>query len=187
MEIEVADEKWPKTLFDDAEAREEGLHLGEVTRSLLAGSGFGYRGKGFSDMELTAEIGLLWEEVLRKIMRDKYATRPGQICCDGIWMSPDGIGPDPKGEVPLVVEEYKCTWQSSNRSLEDNFSYMIQVKSYCRAIGTPVAVMRVFYIMGDYKGSGPLYRVARMTFTARELEQNWQMVVKHKEAMGNVH
>ena len=180
MEIIIKDERWPKTLFDDTEPRKDGLHLSDVTKSLMKSSGLGYRGKGFSDMELTAEIGLLWEGVLSRIMGDKYAHRPGQICCDGIWMSPDGIGPDPDGEVPLVIEEYKCTWQSSNRSPADNFSYMMQVKSYCRAIGTTVAIMRIFYIMGDYKGSGPLYRVARIVFTPYELEQNWSMILQHK-------
>ena len=183
MEIEIEDVKWPKTLFDDEEPRAEGLHLGAVIKDLMDSSGLGYKGDGFTDMELTAEIGLLWENVLSRIMGDKYALRPSQIQCDGIWMSPDGIGPDPMGEVPLVVEEYKATWQSTRRSPVDNFYYMCQVKSYCRAIGTDTAIMRIFYLMGDYKGSGPIYRVARLKFHQLELDQNWEMIVKHKEKM----
>ena len=152
----------------------------------------GYKGKGFSDMQLTAEIGLLWERVLSKIMREKYAMRPPQICVDGIWMSPDGIdfssclaiGPDPSDIVPVVLEEYKCAWKSSRHSPADNFYYMAQVKSYCRAIDTNVAVMRIFHVMGDYKGSGPIYRTARLVFTQHELEQNWAMILKEKERMG---
>lgn len=186
MEIEITDEKWPKTLFIDDEPRAEGLHLGEVIRSLMNSSGLGYKGKGFSDMQLTAEIGLLWEDVLSKVMRDKYAARPGQIRVDGIWVSPDGVGPDPDNEVPLVLEEYKATWQSTRRSPTDNFYYMAQVKSYCRAIETSIAIMRIFYIMGDYKGSGPIYRVARIKFTKRELDKNWEMILKHKEGMDAV-
>ena len=181
MEIEFEDTQWPKTLFEDEEPRAEGLHLGTVIRSLQESSGLGYKGKGFSDMELTAEIGLLWERVLSKVMGEKYAMRPPQVQSDGIWMSLDGIGPDPKGEVPLVVEEYKATWQSTKRSPLENFYYMCQVKSYCRAMGTQVAVMHIFYIMGDYRGSGPIYRVARIRFTEHELEQNWNMIVRHKE------
>jgi hypothetical protein len=148
----------------------------------------------FDDLELTAEIGLLWERALSKIMREKYAVRPPQIRLDGIWMSPDGlshvedlgslsIGPDPQGEVPVVVEEYKTTWQSTKRSPSDNFKYMMQVKAYCKAIGTNVAVMRIFYVMGDYKGSGPICRVARIKFTDEELDQNWDMLLKEKERM----
>jgi len=194
MEIIIKDEKWPKTLFEDADEREDGLHLGHVVKSLMDNSGLGYKGEGFSDMELTAEIGLLWERALSKIMREKYAPRPPQLLIDGIWMSPDGVstndplgslsvGLDPDGEVPLVVEEYKATWRSTNKSPVDNFYYMCQVKSYCRAVGTTVVVMHIFHLMGDYKGSGPVYRVARITFTEWELEQNWEMIIKHKEAM----
>lgn len=186
MNIEIEDVKWPEVMWDDDEKREEGLHLGDVTRSLADRSGLGYKpgkGGGFTDMELTAEIGLLWERVLSLIMRDKYAVRPPQIESDGIWMSPDGIGPDPKGEVPLVVEEYKATWKSCRNPPTDNFNYMVQVKSYCRALDTAVAVMRIFHIMGDYKGSGPIYRVARLEFTKWELEQNWDMILREKERM----
>jgi len=183
MEYSQEDVKWPKTLFDDDEERQPGLHLGDVIRSIQESLGIGYKGDGFNDMQLTAEIGLLWEGVLSKIMRDKYAVRPGQIIEDGIWMSPDGLGEDPLGEVPIVLEEYKATWKSTKWPLTDNFPYMTQVKSYCRAVGTNVAVMRVFYLMGDYKGSGPIYRVVRITFTDLELEQNWDMIVTHAKKM----
>lgn len=191
MEISFVDEKWPKTLFEDTEPREEGVHLSAVIKSLMDSSGVGYKGKGFSDMELTAEIGLLWERALSKIMREKYGLRPPQMLTDGIWMSPDGlqfcsaltIGPDPEAVVPIVLEEYKCTWQSSNRSLADNFYYMAQIKSYCHSLDTPLTIMHVFYIMGDYRGSGPLYRKARILFTREELKANWDMIVKHKEEM----
>jgi hypothetical protein len=194
VDIIIVDEKWPKTLFEDDELRESGLHLGELTRSLMDSSGLGYKGEGFSDMQLTAEIGLLWERALSKIMREKYAVRPPQICVDGIWMSPDGvstddplcslsIGADPEGVVPLVVEEYKARWASTRQSPCDNFAYMVQVKSYCRAMGTNVCIMRIFHVMGDYKGGGPVYRVARLKFTDEELEQNWSMILKHKEKM----
>ena len=133
MQMKIGDEKWLETLFDDDEPRAEGLHLGEVIKFIQNRSGMGYTGKGFSDMELTAEIGLLWEDVLSKVMRDKYAMRPPQICEDGIWMSPDGIGTDPDGEVPMVVEEYKATWKSVKSAPDENFYYMTQAKSYCRA------------------------------------------------------
>lgn len=184
MEITVEDTKWPKVIWDDEGEREEGLHLGSVIKSLMDNSGLGYKGKGFTDMELTAEIGLLWERVLGKVMREKYAARPPQLLVDGIWMSPDGIGPDPLGKVPLVVEEYKAAWKSTKQSPVDNFYYMCQVKSYCLAMETNVAVMRIFHVMGDYKGSGPVYRVARITFSQWELEKNWEMVLREKERMG---
>ncbi|OPX33362.1 MAG: hypothetical protein B1H40_00100 [Candidatus Latescibacteria bacterium 4484_181] len=183
MQVQTSIVNWPKTMFEDAEPRAEGLHLSIIIDSLLDRAGLGYKGKGFTDMQLTAEIGLLWENVLSKVMRDKYATRPPQICEDGIWMSPDGIGPDPEGEVPLIVEEYKATWKAVKNSLAEDFRYMTQVKAYCRAVGTTVAIMRVFYVMGDYRGSGPLYKVARFTFSEAELKANWDMILKEKARM----
>ncbi len=179
--IEVEDVKWPKTMFEDDEPRAEGIHLSSVIKSLQDAAGLGYKGGGFTDMELTAEIGLLWERALSKIMGEKYGVRPPQIKEDDIWMSPDGIGPDPKGEVPLAVYEYKATWKSIKQLPVDNFYYMAQVKSYCRALGTTIAIMHIFHIMGDYKGSGPIYRVARIEFTQQELDQNWEMICRHNE------
>ena len=194
MKLKFEDVMWPKTLFDDTEPRQVGIHLSDVAHYIATVMKTDYKpGDGFKDMELTAEIGLLWECVLSRIMRDKYAFRPPQVQRDGIWMSLDGIAPpnpfevvwtlsgDPIGEVPLVVEEYKCTWRSSNKTPDTNFVYMTQIKSYCHVMETTTAIMRIFYLMGNYKGSGPVYRIARFTFTPWELEQNWKMVVKYKD------
>jgi hypothetical protein len=63
---------------------------------------------------------------------------------------------------------------------------MSQLKSYCYALETNVSVMRIFHIMGDYRGSGPIYRVARIIFSQYELEQNWNMIIKEKERMNHV-
>jgi len=193
MEVQITDVLWEKTMFDDeGDPRREGLHLGTIINSIKENSGLAYRGEGFTDMQLTAEIGLLWELALSRIMREKYAVRPPQIQLDGIWISPDGVSftdsvgsmsvaLDPASDTPFVVEEYKCTWKSTKRNPTEDWTYMTQIKSYCHALGTTVAVLRVFYLMGDYKGSGPQYRIARIRFTSAELEDNWKMIVQHKE------
>ena len=183
MEIESEDILLAKVMWEDVEPRAEGTHLGEITESIMKSAGLWYKGKGFEDMNLTAEVGLLWERILSLVMRDKYATRPPQICEDGIWLSPDGIGPDPKGEAHIVVEEYKATWQSSIRPPADNFKYMVQIKSYCRAVNTNVAILHVFYINGNYRGSGPQYRRFRIVFSDWELEENWKMILRHRQDM----
>jgi len=195
MEVQIIDTKWPETLFDDeGDPRRDGLHLGTVIKSLQNASGLGYKGGGFEDMNVTAEIGLLWELILSRIMREKYAVRPPQIEVDGIWMSPDGVGfedplgaisvaPDPAGEEPVVVEEYKAAWASTKNNPTDNFYYMCQAKSYCHAIDTPVVVFRIFHVMGNYRGSGPIYRIARIRFTPKELTDNWAMILRHKATM----
>lgn len=184
MDIDTKDVQWPGVMWDDDEPRAEGLHLGSIIKALKEEMGLGIKpGKGFTDIELTAEIGLLWERVLSKVMAEKYAYRPPQMCVDGVWMSPDGVGPDPDGEVPLVVEEYKAAWASTKRCPSENFHYMTQVKSYCRALQTPIAIFRIFHVMGDYRGSGPIYRVSRCRFTQHELDANWDMILKGKERL----
>lgn len=197
MEHQILDTPWPKTLFDDeGDSRRDGLHLGEIIRSIEEKSGLGYKGAGFTDMQLTAEIGLLWELILSRVMREKYAVRPPQIQRDGIWMSPDGVGfrdpigsmsvgSDPTGEAPFVVEEYKATWKSTKNDPTSDFKYMMQVKAYCHALETQFAVMRLFYIMGDYRGSGPIYRICRIRFSQKELDNNWNMILRHKEKYFN--
>ena len=181
MHITTSIEKWPKTLFIDTEPRAEGLHLSTLISRIMADAGMTPKAGGFADIELTAEIGLLWEDVLSLTMGNKYAVRPPQICEDGIWMSPDGIADDPEGKYPLVVEEYKATWLSANKCPTGVYKYMAQVKAYCRALGTLCTVMRIFHLNGDYRGSGPLYKVSRIEFTPQELDENWAMILRYRD------
>ena len=195
MDITWEDITWPKTLFeDDGEARQEGLHLTDVIKSLMEDAGMKmYTGDGFRDMELTAEMGLLWERVLSKVMREKFAIRPPQLQKDGIWMSPDGVnfpsvlslGPDPLQEYATCVEEYKFTWKSTRNAPDQNFYYMAQLKAYCTCLETPAAVQHIFYCNGDYRGSGPVYRRTRVIFTEWELEDNWRMIKQQAEKIMN--
>lgn len=181
MEVETVDERWPGVIWPDDEPRQKGTHLSDLTRPLLKDMGY-WKGKGgFTDMELTAEIGTLWEEIYSRCMADKYIFKPPQIQKDGIWLAPDGIGPDPAGIVPLVVEEVKFTWKSTKSCPTEQLHYMLQLKSYCYALDTTVGIMRIFHCMGDYKGSGPIYRVSRIVFTQRELERNWEMILRARD------
>ena len=183
MEYEFEDAPFPAIMWETP--RTPGLHLSDIIDDLLNKSGLGYKGKGFTDMELTAEMGLLWERVLSLVAAQKYANNPlGEIEKDGVLMTPDGIGPDPKGEVPMVLEEYKITWKSNKSHPNEIIRHMMQVKSYCWAIDTNVCVMKTMYIMGDYRGSGPTYRQSRITFTKRELVENWDILISHAKKEG---
>lgn len=56
----------------------------------------------------------------------------------------------------FAVDEIKCTWMSCKQDVtHDKFwHWVIQLKAYCRAMGTNVGRIRVFHVNGDY-GSGP--------------------------------
>ena len=90
---------------------------------------------------------------------------------------------DPHGVYPLVDEEYKATWRSIRQPPEENWYWMTQFKSYDYMFGVPVTVLRVLYLNGNYKGSGPLDEAFRIEYTERELLENWQMVVNHRDEM----
>lgn len=162
------------------------IHLSDIAKYIEYKMGYMKRSKGVEDwdMELAAEVGFLWEDVLSRAFADRYAARVGEVELDGIVGSPDGLSPnDPLGQEPLVNEEYKATWRSVRKTPTDIWYWETQFKSYCHMLGVNVTVARVLYLMGDYKGSGPLYRVFRMEFTPFDLRENWKMILDHRDEM----
>lgn len=158
------------------------IHLTDVIYSLEKAMGWEYKGH-WGEANLTFECGFIWEDVLEQVLIERNAVRPGEVWCDDIVGSPDGMAPDPKGEVPIVLEEYKWTWKSSKQLVVDNWRYLTQVKSYCHMMGLNVVVMRIIHIMGNYKGGGPEYKVIRIEFTDAELIENWNMILKQRDRM----
>lgn len=170
------------------------LHLTDVISFIQEEAGTAYTGKGFSDMPLTQDVGFIWETVSERMVSDRQfsenvwaaefreawksmqSVRSGEVEADGIVCSPDGTGSDPLNEYEKAVHEYKCTWKSSKNHPTEDWRYMTQVKGYCYAENTPCAVMQIMYLMGNYKGSGPVWLPVRIVFSDREIEENWQMI-----------
>lgn len=130
------------------------------------------------ELPLAAEIGFMWEEVLSRVMADRMCKvwRPGEVEKDGIVGSPDGIGPDPEGLSPMVLEEYKVTWRSSKNPPTAEWRWMAQVKGYCAMLDLTTVIMRIVYICGDYRGKGPTYRETRIEFTPYEIGEHWKLI-----------
>lgn len=165
-------------------------HLTEVMRYASEKIGTAYTGKGFDNLPLTMECGFIWEDLLEFILAQRYADRIDEVEMDNIIGSPDGIGPDPFPKVEpttdlgIVVEEYKFTWLSVNKSPLHNWYYMTQLKSYCYMLGLDTAVMRILYCMGNYRGSGPLPGTYKIKFTEEEMQRNWcNIILKYAEIM----
>ena len=133
------------------------------------------------DLDLAGDLGFTWERVLELAYGDRLGTRIGEIELDGIVGSPDGVGPDPDDKSVLALDEYKLTWVSSNNNPSEVWKWMVQCKSYCRMLGLDTAIMHILYLMGNYRGSGPIYRVARIRYSQQDLVKNWMMIVNHKE------
>jgi hypothetical protein len=177
--------------------RTPGLHLTSIIRSLQEKLRLVKKADGW-EMNVCADIGFLWEDALSFAYRNRRVTgyggddmvtpgqcgdifRPPSYTLDGVLMSPDGIGPDPKGAVAYADHEYKCTWRSSLRQPQDDFYWDCQFKSYCLAMDTTICVLHVMYLMGDYRSSGPQHRVYRFEYTKAELDQCWEMLMRHKD------
>jgi len=129
---------------------------------------------------LWAEVGFLWEDTLGRSLADHCSPRPGEVELDGIVGSPDGFDSDVG-----IVDEYKCTWKSIRNAHPENvWKWMTQVKGYCKMLGVNVVRFHVLYLMGDYRGSGPLYRSYLFHFTDREVQENWDMLVNHAKNRG---
>ena len=179
--------------FGSGLPRSPSLHLTDIIRSLQSSLGLGKVAQGW-EMSVCADIGFLWEDAFSLAYRDKWSGmihRPGELTLDGITGSPDGWGPDPLGKVPFANHELKCTWRSFNRRPEDDFYWMTQFKCYCKMMsaaagGVPMTVtcLHVFYMVGNYKGSGPKHAHHRFEFEQHEIDTAWGMVVRHAREKG---
>ena len=146
--------------------RSKGLHVSDIIRDMVPHNTW--------ENNLFMEVGFIWERALSLAFGEELANRPGEIVKDGIAMSPDGMDWE-----NWVLEEYKSTWKSSRHLPVDNEYWMRQTQAYCLALGTCVVRMRILYVMGNYAGSGPQYKVYEIHFTSRELEENWQAILNH--------
>ena len=122
------------------------------------------------------EKGFLWEVALSRAFGEKAARRPGELELDGIICSPDGIGVDRAGN-PLV-EEYKCTAKSEHTSPADMWTWVMQAKGYCKVARATTCVFRVLHL-----AFVPVYKPWELTFTQKEIDENWETVVIHAGVM----
>ena len=131
------------------------------------------------------EVGWMWERVIRNAMCATYYAvvaryeSLGEIELDGIYGNPDWFD-----VIDFAVEELKATYRSSRRPIDADFwSWFVQVKAYCKMTETRLARLRVFFVNGDYRQSGPQFKLWRLEFEQAELDKNWDMLRKHGEKM----
>jgi len=162
--------------FTTSEGRSTGrLHLsdiyGDLERELFPPKNTGNR--------YFAEIGFLFEEALSRAFRERLGKRIGEVELDGIVCSPDGFDFE-----NWILEEYKCTWRSSKMLPDQMWRWMVQIKGYCKVTETTRVLMRVLYLNGNYRGSGPEYKHFNLDFTQDEIDVNWSMLVSHAKRKG---
>jgi len=165
------------SLAGSGQERSAGLHVTDVIRECakLAGIQPQYPKKIGSGN--WAEVGFVWEDVVSKVWADRQLSMhlPGEVECDGIIGSPDGLETRPDGSVVLV--ECKAKWKKAFDPTTDWY-WMTQVKSYCWMVGVDRCVMLILWVCGNWNPPEPFAEEWELIFDEDELRKNWEMIVK---------
>jgi hypothetical protein len=136
---------------------------------------------------LRMSIGLSWEEhYIGKVLPNYGVVKhPGQMCVDGVFMTPDGESVDTwngSGKSVLVIHEVKATYKSTNRDIAKEWMYLTQLKCYCKGAKTRYAKLHVLFLCGDYKFPiRPVAKVWNIQFTQKEIDDNWSLMTAYRD------
>lgn len=158
------------------------------------------------------EVGMAFEEVLEPALAQRLlGERPGEFvtqhaancvhaaksvehgdplcfCGAGIAYSPDHLLWN--GDGIFRVGEFKVTWMSIRKGIADaRFDkWRCQIKAYAKHLGTRHARLYALFINGDYSWKDPYgqphLRAWNMEFTQQELDDEWDMLVRHGRKVG---
>lgn len=170
-----------------ASVRSSGHHLMGIVRYALTGAGLLKTYAAAEDeelMPLRMAMGMAWEDWSVGLWPD-LVWQPGELKLDNVFGTPDGRsmlsiagGPEGSGDFDCS-EEFKCTWKSSGKwkDVTDVIIWMWQLAGVCKMSGTNYARLHVFWVMGDYRGSGPQYFTYLLHFTQDELDKFWRNII----------
>lgn len=169
--------------------RGAGLHISQIYGDLFSDLEPTRFVRGSTPDPLRLGLGLAWETHLEKCLllqeNGEAASRPGEMVSEeGILYNPDLIifnGSTRLGEI-------KLTWASSREFPNEPTNglppkaerYIVQMQAYCHCLETPHARLLAYFVNGDYtRNSGPQLKAWDLTFTTRELDENWAMLLNH--------
>lgn len=133
---------------------------------------------------LLLALGTAWEKHLEYLLVKNgiKAHRPGEL------MSPEGLAYSPD----LIIfngvvrcGEIKLTSMAVREEPDDPAfaKYLCQIKLYCYWMELQHAWLGVLFLREPWN---PQFRAWNLTFTARELQENYQMIRNHAHAIGAV-
>ena len=122
------------------------------------------------------------EHDVPEITVDGITTTLDALVCPKCWkVSTELLCSCGGKSVPL---EFKATYQSSNRPIEDNLSYIRQVMSQCYVTNTTEAYISRLCLMGDWKikeGNRPILDAFHFTFKPEELNRWWAVMLERRD------
>lgn len=190
-------------------SRTVSLHLSDILRKIAIETGQLTDEDRADEMPLRVFLGLAWEAWCVRLYPE-VNWQPGELCRDKVYGTPDGltiqgaIEEEPDGfrhhvEGNVMLEEYKFTHKScrekggppdSHRDIRGDWMWMHQLMGYINMYrangyeGMNLARLHVCYANGNY--TYPLqerYIRYLIRFSDRELEGNWEMVMKYRRRM----
>ncbi len=154
--------------------RAPGFHVSGLITDIGVTSGmfpdYGPPGKFDPMSVLRMTMGFIWEDIIGdylSVMSCPISQIPLEL--DGIHGTVDGL------TVDGVLEEYKATWKSEHKAINDGWRWFEQMRAYARMLGTLDAKLRVLHVCPI-----PRSRTYRITFTPREVHETWYMLSQHK-------
>lgn len=182
--------------------RTPGLHVSSLIRCIAAETGI-LKPEWVEDLSLVDVreitdftqvlrilIGLAWEVMYADTIKDSVLDHPGEVCVDGVYMTPDGesvsvVRVENGVEIyDVVVHEYKTTYKSTRTvgDLSTQWIWLAQIKAYCKAKGTRYAQVHCLFLCGDYKFPiKPDFRVWFVEFTQEEIDRNWDLLMDYRQ------
>src|SRR5882672_7099837 len=140
-----------------------------------------------SGAQLKISMGLAWERWYLEQLDETVVGHPGEMELDGVFLTHDGVSLDmvasehPGGyKQVLALHEIKLTYKSINTvgDLTNQFLWLMQVKAYCRALGTRIAYLHILYVCGDYSHPlSPVLHVWRIEFDQGEIDEAWMVLL----------
>lgn len=176
------------TPTESGSTRSQGtLHLSTIYRDMEEQALLARKNEmGEDELSWYGAAGFLWEHVFSaayvESIRQRNLVRPDEWECDGIVGSPDLIRVD-----DWTLIELKFRWMSSNKfdQLEKHFWLeLVQIKGYCKMVGTWQAELHVFFCNGDYRPPRPRVRAVSLQFTEQEIEESWLVIKNHAKRRG---
>lgn len=181
--------------------RTPGLHLSDVIKSIMCD----LQPKRFDKSRpldlMKFEFGFAFEAAMEfgLSLRHPGLLRPGEIECDGILCSPDGVDIEVE---PWRGYEYKFTKMKAPpadgpgtddpdcngiRNDPRFFHWWCQIKCYAHAMALTDFSLVAGFINGDYR-EGPAspeqIRAWDISFNPRDTSEAWAMVLQHARSKG---
>ncbi len=128
-------------------------------------------------------FGYAMEEWLGRQLLRRGVDRPGEMCVDDIYMTPDGAE---FFDDHVTLHEIKGTFLSSKNPVTDQVKWMWQTAGYMHGLtetyGLPcnTVIIHPFHISGDYKGIDPVYCPQEVVFEDQEVRDVWRDVLMCK-------